>query len=224
MKAIFGHVVCIDDLLSFGVTRIQIDLPSECHADVFELLQGRDVLVVTVDAQVGAYGVVESAQDAPEKKTFGAHYTALFRSGWFNSLDVARAMGSDSEYQAWCRRQPSAFSGEWSEMFDGEGRCEFAHVRRVSAGSGISEKPEYSGIPLTHIEHEAQHRIGESALGGKLFFEKKAAEYRKTWIKGVIHAHFGVESLADIDPKNFVSWINDIGVAKTLPSPLKVFL
>jgi hypothetical protein len=42
------------------------------------------------------------------------------------------------------------------------GLCEAAHVRRAGP-SGIAHKPDYSAVPLTHEEHDLQHRQGELA-------------------------------------------------------------
>ena len=101
-------------------------------------------------------------------------------------------MNTDKDFQAWVRRQPSCVSGCFSEWQDGEGRCEFAHVRRVARGSGVGIKPPFSGVPLTHKEHAMQHRRGEAyvlAANGIVtddaaaWFEAKADEYWERWRK-----------------------------------------
>jgi len=98
---------------------------------------------------------------------------------------------SDKAFQAWVRRQPSCISGRYSEWVNGEGRCEFAHVRRA-ATSGIGYKPQYSGVPLTREEHRLQHEKGEAyvlaAFGiitddAAAWFESKAEEYRIRWME-----------------------------------------
>lgn len=91
----------------------------------------------------------------------------------------------DDQYQAWIRKQPSCISGRYSEWVNGEGRCEYAHVRRAKDG-GTGYKPLFSGVPLTHEEHAMQHQKGEAytlaAYGiitedAKAWFEQKAEEY-----------------------------------------------
>lgn len=95
----------------------------------------------------------------------------------------------DKDYQAWVRRQPSCISGQYSEWVNGEGRCEFAHVRRAAKG-GTGYKPKFSGVPLTREEHRLQHEKGEAyvlAANGiitedaKAWFDEKAAEYLRLW-------------------------------------------
>lgn len=99
-------------------------------------------------------------------------------------------MNTDKDFQAWVRRQPSCISGCFSEWVDGEGRCEFAHVRRVARGSGVGIKPAFSGVPLTHAEHAMQHQHGEAyvlaangivADDAAAWFEAKADEYWERW-------------------------------------------
>ena len=101
-------------------------------------------------------------------------------------------MNTDKDFQAWVRRQPSCLSGCFSEWQDGEGRCEFAHVRRVSRGGGVGIKPPFSGVPLTHAEHAMQNQYGEAyvlAANGiatedaVTWFEAMADEYWERWRK-----------------------------------------
>jgi len=60
--------------------------------------------------------------------------------------------GTDKQYQAWCRTQPSAYSGDTRNIV-------FAH-HRTAANAGTGFKPPFSGIPLTYEEHNLQHQIG----------------------------------------------------------------
>lgn len=100
-------------------------------------------------------------------------------------------MNTDNDFIKWVRRQPSCVSGSFSEWVDGEGRCEFAHVRRVSRGSGTGIKPMFSGVPLTHDEHAMQHEKGEAYLlaaygiitdDAVAWFEAQADEYLKRFM------------------------------------------
>lgn len=99
-------------------------------------------------------------------------------------LKKAKSKGTDAEYQAWVRLWPSCLTKAYSEVVDGIGKCEFAHVRRA-AEAGTGYKPEYSGIPLTHAEHSITHQKGESVFCPPEWYEKQAAEYLTMWINGV---------------------------------------
>lgn len=101
-----------------------------------------------------------------------------------NLLELAKAKGTDAEYQDWVRLWPSCLTGAYSEVVDGIGKCEFAHVRRAGT-SGTAYKPEYSGIPLTHKEHAMQHQRGESIFCAPEWYEKQAMKYLTMWINGV---------------------------------------
>ena len=100
-------------------------------------------------------------------------------------IEKAIRRGSDNEYQKWVRLWPSCLSGAYSEVVEGVGKCEFAHVRRAS-NSGTAYKPEYSGIPLTHDEHALQHQKGESVFCPPEWYEAQAQKYLTMWINGVM--------------------------------------
>lgn len=100
-------------------------------------------------------------------------------------------MVNDKSFQAWVRRQPSCVSGRYGEWVNGEGRCEFAHVRRARH-SGTGFKPVFSGVPLTHDEHCMQHEKGEAymlAANGIItedaakWFEEQAAKYLSRYME-----------------------------------------
>ena len=93
-------------------------------------------------------------------------------------------------FEQWLRQQPSCLSRQFSEFVDGQGRCEFAHVRRVKRGAGVGIKPPDFGVPLTHEEHAMQHNKGEAytlAAHGIItdnatqWFETQAQEYYEKW-------------------------------------------
>lgn len=97
----------------------------------------------------------------------------------------------DSESLEPFKALPSCYSGDYSEYLNGEGRCEYAHVRRAGM-SGTGYKPPYMGVPLTHAEHALQHQKGYGALheGGIDWFEKQAVMYRTNWVKDWLRNHF----------------------------------
>ena len=85
--------------------------------------------------------------------------------------------GSDADYQAWCRKRPSAYSGKTTNIV-------FAHYRTAN-NSGIGVKPVYSGIPLTQTEHMIQHRIGQFNFMEKDRWEFLVEAHLKAWAASV---------------------------------------
>lgn len=99
-------------------------------------------------------------------------------------FEEARKKGTDAEYQTWVRRWPSCLSGAYTEYVNGEGMNVYAHVRRVSSGAGMAEKPPYSGIPLTDAEHQMQHQRGEGVFAPPEWYDAQARNYLYMWIHG----------------------------------------
>jgi len=93
---------------------------------------------------------------------------------------TADAIRLDKEFRQWIERQPSAYSGRFSEWPDGVGYSIACHVRRA-ANAGTGYKPLFSCIPLSDAEHKLTHQHGESALAPPGWFEMKAAEYLARW-------------------------------------------
>ena len=91
---------------------------------------------------------------------------------------------NDKNFLDWIRKQPSGYSGKFSEYLEsGEGRCVAAHVNRINRGSGRGIKSSFSAIPLTKVEHDLTHSKGDEALMPKEWFEQKADEYKERWLK-----------------------------------------
>lgn len=194
------------------------------------------MLITPSDAKHG-YGIATTDRlpETPKPTTSdnGAHYQALYQSGFFNNPVLWRWAGTDGDYQEWVRNQPSCVSGkqDWHRGRDGNvGKCEYAHVRRVANGAGTGIKPDYCGVPLTHEEHALQHQQGETALlrafninsaPAPEWFEKQAIKYRTDWIKSVIYEYFEVGSLKEIEPSEFAAWAKEIGVFNALPNIFK---
>lgn len=156
----------------------------------------------------------------PKQKQTGNWVAALYKAGWFNNPHVLAVLGTDDAYRAWVQKQPSAFSGGFSEYVDGEGRCIAAHVRRAGE-SGTGYKAPYACVPITNDEHQRQHKEGESALGGKEWFDKMRAKYVAEWGHGRLREKFEVDSLTEITQEAFVDWADAVGLLKTLPLALK---
>ena len=97
-------------------------------------------------------------------------------------LKACRSKGSDKQFIEWTRRQPSAYSGEFSEWVNGEGRNPACHIRRANS-SGTGFKAAYHTIPLTHAEHLLTHQKGESALMPKEWFEVQLRLHLELWLE-----------------------------------------
>lgn len=108
---------------------------------------------------------VEPAKPAkPEKGPYGEYAKALHQSGFLRAPAVWKILGTDEDYQAWCRKQPCAICGDkdYTEEYP-EGIVEYNHVRRVANGAGTGIKPDYSGVPGCHFHHQLQTNDGELA-------------------------------------------------------------
>lgn len=206
-------------VMADGTLRITVEIPPTHVNDAFALFgqPGVSVALAKIVPEVALRQaqnetIVKSEPDAGS----GYYYAMLYKSGWFHNPQVAPRFGTDEQFQDWVRRQPSAVSGEFSEYVNGDGRCEFAHVRRAG-DSGTGYKPKFRGIPLTHAEHALQHQKGESALMPPEKWDQLAAKYRTDWIKTRLYDLLNVRSLTECDPADFVALCCDLGLENTLP-------
>lgn len=101
-------------------------------------------------------------------------------------LEKARAKGSDKDFAAYVRQWPSILTNDFGEWFNGEGRSVFAHVERVSHGSGTAIKAEYSGVPLTQEQHANTHQYGESHYAPSHWWVGQSITMLSKWINGVM--------------------------------------
>lgn len=170
--------------------------------------------------------LIQSAdgEDKAVKKPKGPYSTqaqALWRSAFFRTEAVWRAVGTDEEFIAWIQLQPSAYSKDFSEWVDGEGRCVAAHVRRAN-DSGTAYKAPYSVIPLKqNEEHMLQHEQGESALGGKEWFGRQRIQYVSRWAWETLTKKLGYESMTQVPPSAVLVWAKLNQVERYLPSPYR---
>lgn len=107
---------------------------------------------------------------APHQKgqTHKKHSRAERESQWYR-------YGSDADYQAWCRKRPSACSGQTANVV-------YAHYR-TAKNSGTGVKPVFSGIPLTYKEHQLQHRIGQYNFMTRERWEYLVDMHLKLWVE-----------------------------------------
>ncbi len=201
-----------------GTIRVSVDIDPQYRAQFFELFASIDMPVAMAplkpDFENGSRNGGGSNEDA--RGEFGKYAAALYKSGfWFNPKVLA-ALGSDDEFRAWVQRQPSAYSGEFSEYVDGEGRCIAAHVRRAGE-SGIGYKAPYACIPLTDKEHRQQHQHGEGDINNPEWFDRMRARYVQEWASQRLRDALGVESLTKATPDQVVEWACEVDLYTALP-------
>lgn len=200
-------------VLKDGTIRLQCDVSPE-YRDVVAAWLEPDLPVaiarITKDAAareqqaavIGAGGYGEQARE-------------LRLSGFFRAPDVWRAIGTDAEYQAWCRAQPCAACGKEG----GEGNpIVYAHVRRVADGAGVGIKPAYSGVPLHDSEHRDQHQHGESRIAPPEKWDRWRIEHVQEWAWHALKAKFGAESWRDVPPRRLFEWAEHAGLERYLPA------
>jgi len=196
-----------------GTLRVTVDIEPRDAVEAFTLFSEPGISGAMVRLHEKA------AQDHQSGKgPHGQFWRALVKAGAFLAPDVLEQLGSDEDYCEWVRRQPSAASGDFDYDPDtGDGRCECAHVRRVANGSGTATKPPYSAIPLTHSEHVLQHQGGESALGGKGWFDKMRARYVTEWAMQRVRETFAVDSLSWVEPERALQWFEERDLLRYVP-------
>lgn len=216
MLAIAGTRRSMKELVD-GTLRVQIDIDPAYRDEFLKSFSKIDMPVALAPLMAD---FERNTPPEPEAKKRGDWVAALYKSGWFNNPHVLAVLGTDDAYRAWVQKQPSAFSGQFSEYVNGEGRCIAAHVRRAGE-SGTGYKAPYACIPITNEEHQRQHKEGESALGGKDWFDKARAKHVAEWGHGRLREMFEVDSLTEIPRDEFVLWANAMHLLKTLPLALK---
>ena len=207
-----------------GTLRIAIDILPIDAIRAFELfgVPGSAVALARLSDEVA---VDHYRPKADLKTEYGEYAKALRLSSFFRTAAVWRAVGTDAEYLEWVKRQKSALSGEFSEYHDdGEAYCVPAHVRRVELGAGTAQKPPYSAIPLTKMEHDTAHQKGDSAIGTNEWWHKMRIQYVSDWCWETLKAQLGFESWADMPPHVLVSWAQGADVVKSLPGIYRSFI
>lgn len=165
---------------------------------------------------------VVAPKQAPKKKPYGEYAAELHRLGWWWQPGVLEAIGSDAQFLEWIRQQPCAMTGIYDRSEDAHGneinRCEAAHVRRIANGAGVATKPPYSAIPLIHVWHDAQTRLGEGAFAcgdtekGRQWMDAQRQKYVVAWASQMLARQLGAESMGYVEPAALVAWANKHGL------------
>lgn len=153
---------------------------------------------------------------------WGRESQQLRLSRFFYTPDVWQAIGTDDQYQAWCRTLRSAHSKRPGVEGD---PIVFAHVRRVHSGSGMAKKPPFSGIPLLNSEHQLQHQKGETALldsqgrpRTRAWYEKAAIDHVVVWAWSSLKTQLNYEHWPRVPPEDLLAWAQKHDVVKYLPA------
>ncbi|WP_020408946.1 hypothetical protein [Hahella ganghwensis] len=201
--------------LADGTLRLSIDIEPNDAKAAFELfgMPGVAGAVCRLTQQAAQQNMQQKA--ISQGGQYGEMAKLLKLKGFFRVLDVWRAIGPDSHFTAWIRNQKCCFSGVYGTDQD---PVQVAHVRRVANGSGTGIKPPYSSIPLLASNHAKQHQQGESALGGKEWFDKQRIEHVERWAWETLKNTLGYQSMADVPPKELKLWAQKHDVLRFVPA------
>jgi len=215
--------------------RLTVDVEPRHAQEAFRMFGQRGVHGAMARLNLDPAAVVREPRngEAPQKGPHGQFWHELIRSGFFRVPTVLRAIGTERDFEAWIRQQPSALDGEMDwDPETGEGRCEPAHVRRVSEGAGTAEKPPYFATPLTHQQHRFQHDQGEEAalawfgppnveMSGSEWFQAQADRHRTEWasrrLAERLDPDVGGQSRSLVAPDMVVHWIEKHGFERYAP-------
>ena len=204
-----------------GTLRIQVDIQPADAIGAFTCFGAPGSSVVL--ARITNESAVAAGQPQPVESLYGQEAKALKLSMFFRAPEVWEAVGTDVQYLHWVKRQPSAYSGDFSEYHDdGESYCVPAHVRRVEHGSGTAIKPPYSAIPLTNREHNLAHQNGDGAIGNDEWWDKMRIRYVSTWAWTSLKEQLGFESWKDVPPFELRDWANKHDLLRSLPNCYKI--
>lgn len=149
------------------------------------------------------------------KGPFSAQAQVLWRSSFFRTPAVWECLGSDEDYLAWLRKRPCCIDAKAFGQHEGD--IVPMHVRRVAAGAGTGTKPPFSAIPGCWRHHELQHSSGESAVGGKDFYDRQRIIHVQRWVWETLTQLMGAASMTEIAPVRVREWAAGHGLDGYLP-------
>ncbi|HFD86880.1 MAG TPA: hypothetical protein ENJ35_04295 [Gammaproteobacteria bacterium] len=229
-----------------GTLRVQIDIEPRNKAQFHKLFPEIDMPIAIAPLKTGQpetkgswpgdilHTEGKAADQAVELLgSFGDEARQLRQSSFFRRPEVWAAIGTDAEFQEWCRHQKCIVCGD-GDWLDGELYNQAAHVRRVSEGAGTSIKPAYSTVSLCTTDHILeQHQHGETAayrkyltmkLGNerqvtlqeaKDWFDRRRIEAVQQWAWETLKAELGCESWKQVYPPDLLKWAEAHKVAAT---------
>lgn len=241
-KAAFvGKAVNMKTMAS-GATRLTVEFETEIKEEQDGIWTsfasiGCSVAVALLSPEVGIEEQRRRiiAAESPSAAPYGHVAKALRKSGILTHKDVVRLLGSDNEYQEWCRTQRCVVTGEYDWNTEtGESRCEYAHVRRADE-SGVGIKPPYSGVPLCSQVHRQQHQMGELELlrryppnmpikdmiAAHSWFNRKAQETLHKWAWNRLRENIGASSMREVSAARLAGWFETMGIGHLCPLEIR---
>lgn len=210
-EAVLPAVARTLNTLSDGTVRLRIDFEPR-DREVAMRLFGEPGSAIAV-----ARLTVEAAQQQLQQQMaapFGELAKTLRLSSFFRTTNVWAKIGQDKDFLAWLRQQPCAYCKAKPSQ---HAPTQAAHVRRVANGSGTAIKPAYSAIPLCHSHHALQHQQGESALGGKEWFDRQRITHLAHWGWQTLKQRLGHASWSQVPPEVLRQWAMNNHVDQYLP-------
>lgn len=195
-----------------GTVRVQIDV-EPMHRDLAMRLFGEPGVAIAVARLTLKASQSSLQQDNVALYRQGAK--ALRLSAFFRTPAVWQAIGTDAQFLAWLCAQPCAYCQARPHEHQ---PTEAAHVRRVAEGAGVAINPSYCAIPLCHDHHALQHAKGESALGGRAWFDQKRVEYVTRWAWETLKQQLGYASWTHVPPETLYRWATIHRVENALPN------
>ena len=207
-----------------GEMRLVVEVPHKYQAEAVQVFE--------VGAVFGA-AALDPDKGRRTMEEAGPYYAQAltWMTMFFNKPEVARVLGTDNQYIAWCKTQECCVTGS-RDYNDGAFAVDYAHVRRAgAAGTGI--KPPFSGVPLCHRIHDIQHRQGEqAALNAYLFktndeehakrwFDERASWHLARWSKNQFLALQQQNYISNMPPSTIVEWAKDNSLAEHIPTEFK---
>lgn len=240
-QAVFmGRTIGMKTMAS-GATRLTIEFDSEVKAEQDGIWTsfaaiGSSVAVALMTPESGQAEQRRRTIEAnPARPTYGHVAKALRRSSILTNHEVVKHLGSDAEYQEWCRKQNCVVTNEYDwNPETGEGRCEYAHVRRAGeAGTGY--KPEYSGVPLCAVIHRLQHQQGELAVlrhcppsipvkdeaAAHAWFNAQALKTLHKWAWERLKENIGADSMRHVSARRLYGWFSSLGIGHLCPLEIR---
>lgn len=145
---------------------------------------------------------------------FAKQASVLWTSTFLEREQVWRACGTDEEFLNWVRAQACCIKPEFGAC---EGIVVPMHVRRIAHGAGERLKPPYSAIPGCWHHHQIQSDKGESAVGGRAYYDEQRLAHLRKWCWECIKTQIGADSMADADPAAVRAWAVAKDIAGHLP-------
>ncbi len=203
-----------------GSLRIEFDIQPADSPKAFSLFHepgAVGALARIHDEAAQSHHIQTTGFNPDDERPYGKQAQDLFLSGFFLNMEVAHAIGTDNEYQAWCRTQPCAVCGGMDHDPDtGKSQNQFAHLRRANE-AGTAFKPPYRGLPMCARHHRAQHNTGEGTVGGREALERSATEHLRQWCWGTLKRKLGYRTFAQIPPEVVRGWAEKNNVERYLP-------